>query len=153
MNTGVTTHMTSGKTTGMKIAMKIRPYDDADQAQVVALWQRWNAPLKDSARKQAVRPEWFLVGELDGQVIASVMFGYEGHRGWMNYLAVAPEHQTSGHAHALIAHGEALLLAAGCPKLSLQVRSSNARVIAFYESLGYRQDDVISLGKRLIPDQ
>jgi len=138
--------------------MNIRPYADADQAQVVALWQiceltrPWNDPVKDIARKQQVRPEWFLVGELDGQVIASVMFGYEGHRGWMNYLAVAPQYQSKGYAQALIETGEALLLAAGCPKISLQVRSSNAKVIAFYQSLGYAQDDAISLGKRLISD-
>jgi ribosomal protein S18 acetylase RimI-like enzyme len=138
--------------------MIIRPYADADQAQVVALWQiceltrPWNDPVKDIARKQQVRPEWFLVGELDGQVIASVMFGYEGHRGWMNYLAVAPQYQSKGYAQALIEKGEALLLAAGCPKISLQVRSSNAKVIAFYQSLGYAQDEAISLGKRLIPD-
>jgi len=138
--------------------MIIRPYADADQAQVVALWQiceltrPWNDPVKDIARKQQVRPEWFLVGELDGQVIASVMFGYEGHRGWMNYLAVAPQYQSKGYAQALIETGEALLLAAGCPKISLQVRSSNARVIAFYQSLGYAQDEAISLGKRLISD-
>jgi ribosomal protein S18 acetylase RimI-like enzyme len=138
--------------------MIIRPYADADQAQIVALWQiceltrPWNDPVKDIARKQQVRPEWFLVGELDGQVIASVMFGYEGHRGWMNYLAVAPQYQSKGYAQALIETGEALLLAAGCPKISLQVRSSNAKVIAFYQSLGYAQDEAISLGKRLIPD-
>ena len=138
--------------------MIIRPYADADQAQVVALWQiceltrPWNDPVKDILRKQQVRPEWFLVGELDGQVIASVMFGYEGHRGWMNYLAVAPQYQSKGYAQALIETGEALLLAAGCPKISLQVRSSNARVIACYQSLGYAQDEAISLGKRLIPD-
>jgi ribosomal protein S18 acetylase RimI-like enzyme len=138
--------------------MIIRPYADADQAQVVALWQTceltrpWNDPVKDIARKQQVRPEWFLVGELDGQVIASVMFGYEGHRGWMNYLAVGPQYQSKGYAHALIEKGESLLLAAGCPKISLQVRSSNAKVIAFYQSLGYAQDDAISLGKRLISD-
>jgi len=138
--------------------MIIRPYADADQAQIVALWQiceltrPWNDPVKDIARKQQVRPEWFLVGELDGQVIASVMFGYEGHRGWMNYLAVAPQYQSKGYAQALIETGEALLLAAGCPKISLQVRSSNAKVIAFYQSLGYAQDEAISLGKRLISD-
>ena len=138
--------------------MIIRPYADADQAQVVALWQiceltrPWNDPVKDIARKQQVRPEWFLVGELDGQVIASVMFGYEGHRGWMNYLAVAPQYQSKGYAQALIETGEALLLAAGCPKISLQVRRSNAKVIAFYQSLGYAQDEAISLGKRLILD-
>ena len=138
--------------------MKIRPYADADQAAVVALWQAceltrpWNDPVKDIARKQGIQPEWFLVGELDGAVIASVMFGYDGHRGWMNYLAVAPEHQGQGHAKALIAQGEALLLAAGCPKISLMVRRSNTQVLGFYQALGYAQDDVVSLGKRLIPD-
>ena len=93
-----------------------------------------------------------MVGELDGAVIASVMFGYDGHRGWMNYLAVAPEHQAQGYAKALIAQGEALLLAAGCPKISLMVRRSNTQVLGFYQALGYAQDDVVSLGKRLIPD-
>ena len=138
--------------------MRIRPYANADLAQVVALWQAcdltrpWNDPVKDIARKQGVRPEWFLVGELDGAVIASAMFGYDGHRGWINYLAVAPGHRARGHARALIAQGEALLLTAGCPKINLQVRSSNAQVIGFYQSLGYGQDDVLSLGKRLIPD-
>ena len=138
--------------------MKVRPYANADQAAVVALWQAceltrpWNDPVKDIARKLGVQPEWFLVGEIDGAVIASVMFGYDGHRGWMNYLAVAPEHQGQGHAKALIAQGEALLLAAGCPKLSLLVRRSNTQVLGFYQALGYAQDDVVSLGKRLIPD-
>ena len=138
--------------------MKIRTYADADQTAVVALWQAceltrpWNDPVKDIARKQGIQPEWFLVGELDGAVIASVMFGYDGHRGWMNYLAVAAEHQGQGHAKALIAQGEALLLAAGCPKISLMVRRSNTQVLGFYQALGYAQDDVVSLGKRLIPD-
>ena len=138
--------------------MKIRPFADTDQTAVVALWQAceltrpWNDPVKDIARKQGIQPDWFLVGELDGAVIASVMFGYDGHRGWMNYLAVAPEHQARGYAKALIAHGESLLLAAGCPKLSLMVRRSNAQVLGFYQALGYAQDDVVSLGKRLIPD-
>ena len=138
--------------------MNIRPYADADQTAVVALWQAceltrpWNDQVKDIARKQGIQPEWFLVGELDGAVIASVMFGYDGHRGWMNYLAVVPERQGQGHAKALIAQGEALLLAAGCPKISLMVRRSNTQVLGFYQALGYGQDDVVSLGKRLIPD-
>ena len=138
--------------------MKIRPFADPDQTAVVALWQAceltrpWNDPVKGIARKQGIQPEWFLVGELDGAVIASVMFGYDGHRGWMNYLAVVPERQGQGHAKALIAQGEALLLAAGCPKISLMVRRSNTQVLGFYQALGYGQDDVVSLGKRLIPD-
>lgn len=140
--------------------MKIRSfsYNDADQSQVTALWQAceltrpWNNPTRDIARKQSMQPAWFVVGEVDGQVMASAMFGYDGHRGWMYYLAVSPQHQRQGHARALVTYGEALLKAAGCPKLNLLVRSGNQQVLAFYQRLGYGQDDVVSLGKRLIPD-
>jgi ribosomal protein S18 acetylase RimI-like enzyme len=140
------------------MTMHIRPYQNSDEAAVVALWQAcdltrpWNDPYKDIARKLQVRPDLFLVGEVDGQLMATVMFGYEGHRGWVNYLAVAPEHQRQGHAKTLMQKGEALLLESGCPKLSLLVRASNASVVAFYQSLGYQEDVVVCLGKRLIPD-
>jgi ribosomal protein S18 acetylase RimI-like enzyme len=140
-------------------AMKIRPYLEADQAAVVALWQAceltrpWNDPYRDIARKLAVQREMFLVGEVDGGVIASVMAGYEGHRGWVNYLAVAPEARGHGYAAALMRHVEAQLLAVGCPKINLMVRSTNAPVLAFYRRLGYATDDVVALGKRLIADR
>ena len=139
--------------------MHIRAYQANDEAAVVELWRiceltrPWNDPHKDIARKLQVQPELFLVGQWQGQLIASAMFGYEGHRGWLNYLAVLPEHQRKGHAKALVARGEALLLALGCPKINLQVRSSNDQVLAFYQSLGYSDDQVVSLGKRLIPDR
>jgi len=81
------------------------------------------------------------------------MFGYEGHRGWVNYLAVSPSHQRKGYATELMRHGEQLLRAVGCPKLNLQVRITNVGTVAFYESLGYKNDEVISLGKRLIADE
>jgi ribosomal protein S18 acetylase RimI-like enzyme len=138
--------------------MHIRPYQANDEAAVVALWQAcdltrpWNDPHKDIARKMQVHPELFLVGEVQGHLMASAMFGYEGHRGWVNYLAVSPGHQKQGHAKALMQQGEALLLARGCPKINLQVRASNAAVLAFYQSLGYQDDQVVSMGKRLIPD-
>ena len=139
-------------------ALLIRPYEAADEAQVVALWQEcgltrpWNDPAKDIARKLAVQREWFLVGVVDDAVVATAMAGYDGHRGWLNYLAVAPAHRGLGHAAALLRHVEALLLDAGCPKLNLQVRGSNAEAVAFYRHLGYAQDDALSFGKRLIPD-
>ena len=139
--------------------MHIRTYQANDEAAVVALWQAcdltrpWNDPHKDIARKMQVHPELFLVGEVQGRLMASAMFGYEGHRGWVNYLAVAPDHQGRGHARAMMQHGEALLLARGCPKINLQVRASNAQVLAFYQSLGFCDDQVVSMGKRLIPDQ
>jgi ribosomal protein S18 acetylase RimI-like enzyme len=138
--------------------MQIRAYQKPDEAAVVALWQAcdltrpWNDPYKDIARKLQVRPDLFLVGEVQGQVMATAMFGYEGHRGWVNYLAVAPQHQRQGHAKALMQRGEALLLASGCPKLNLQVRAGNTSVVSFYQALGYQEDVVVCLGKRLIPD-
>jgi ribosomal protein S18 acetylase RimI-like enzyme len=139
--------------------MKIRAFEAADEAPVIALWQAcgltraWNDPHKDIARKLTQQPELFLVAELNGSVVGSAMFGYEGHRGWVNYLAVLPQHQRHGLARVLMARGEAMLTAAGCPKLNLQIRSSNAGVIAFYKHIGYGQDDVVSMGKRLIADE
>ena len=138
--------------------MQIRSYQTPDEAAVVALWQAcgltrpWNDPYKDIARKLQVQPELFLVGELDGQLIASAMAGYDGHRGWVNYLAVAPEQQRRGYAAQLMRRIEGMLLERGCPKLNMQVRTSNSAVLAFYRRLGYAQDEAVSLGKRLIPD-
>lgn len=138
--------------------LHIRPYQTADEDAVIALWQACglvvpqNNPKRDIARKLRVNPEWFLVGELDGKIIAACMAGYEGHRGWINYLAVHPDHQRQGHARELMKHAEKSLRAAGCPKINLQVRSTNAAVIAFYESIGFAVDGVVSLGKRLEHD-
>ena len=140
------------------MSMHIRAYQNPDEAAVVALWEYcdltrpWNDPYKDIARKLQVRPDLFLVGEVHGLVMATAMFGYEGHRGWVNYLAVAPEHQRQGHAKSLMQHGELLLLASGCPKMSLLVRAGNTSVVSFYQALGYQEDVVVCLGKRLIPD-
>ena len=138
--------------------MKIRQFSLDDETAVVGLWQRcdltraWNDPHKDILRKLTVQPELFLVGELEDTLIASVMAGYDGHRGSVNYLAVAPEHRKAGHARMLMRHVEACLEAMGCPKLNMQVRTSNAAVLDFYRRIGYGVDDAVSLGKRLIPD-
>ena len=138
--------------------MEIRPFAISDEDGVIRLWGRcgliraWNDPSKDIRRKLAVGGELFLVGELDGEIIACVMAGYDGHRGWLNYLAVAPEHQGRGYARAVVEEAERLLREAGCPKINLQVRSSNHSVIEFYRRLGYAVDDVVSLGKRLERD-
>lgn len=138
--------------------MQIRPFERADEPAVVALWEEcrltrpWNDPHIDIARKLAMQPELFLVGVVNEAVIATVMAGYEGHRGWVNYLAVAPAFRGRGFARALMQHVEELLLRRGCPKVSLLVRASNPQVIDFYRHLGYSQDEVVSLGKRLIAD-
>jgi ribosomal protein S18 acetylase RimI-like enzyme len=138
--------------------MHIRPFHIADAPPVVALWEEcgltrpWNDPHKDIARKLAVQPELFLVGVIDSAVMATVMAGYEGHRGWVNYLAVAPAFRRRGLARALMQHVEDLLIRRGCPKLSLLVRTSNPEVVDFYRQLGYTQDAAVALGKRLITD-
>jgi ribosomal protein S18 acetylase RimI-like enzyme len=138
--------------------MHIRTFHPDDEVAVVALWRRcdlvraWNDPAKDLRRKLKVRPDLFLVGLVGEEIVASVMAGYEGHRGWLNYLAVAPEHQRRGYARAIVEEAERLLREAGCPKINLQVRTSNRGVIEFYRKVGYSVDDVVSLGKRLEHD-
>ena len=139
--------------------MQIRPFQAADEAQVVGLWQAcgltrpWNDPRKDIARKLLVQPELWVVGWQGDKLVASAMAGFDGHRGWVNYLAVAPQKQGQGLGRQLMQYVEQALQAQGCPKLNLQVRTSNAAVIAFYQHLGYALDDTVSLGKRLISDQ
>lgn len=138
--------------------MLIRAFQPEDGDAVVALWERcgltrpWNDPRKDIARKLAVQAELFLVGILEGGLVASIMAGYEGHRGWVNYLAVAPGHRRKGLARRLMEEVERRLLERGCPKLNVQVRSSSAEAMAFYRRLGYVADEAVALGKRLIPD-
>jgi ribosomal protein S18 acetylase RimI-like enzyme len=140
-------------------ALVIRPFRQDDAQDVIALWQRcgltrpWNDPKKDIARKLQVQPQLFVVGIEDGAVVASVMAGYDGHRGWINYLAVDAPFRGRGYARALMTYVENALRAIGCPKLNMQVRASNAEVLAFYYHLGYVQDEALSLGKRLISDE
>ncbi|MCU1423991.1 MAG: family acetyltransferase [Microbacteriaceae bacterium] len=138
--------------------MQLRPFKPRDEPAVIDLWnvckltRPWNDPVKDIARKLTVQPELFLVGEIDDELVATAMFGFDGTRGWVHYLAVAPSHQGERLGRALMAEGERLLTNLGCPKLSLQVRTDNERVLGFYRALGYLPDDTVSLGKRLIAD-
>jgi ribosomal protein S18 acetylase RimI-like enzyme len=140
------------------MTIEIRPYEPCDEIQVVQLWTDcglvvpWNNPNTDIRRKLDVQPEMFLVGRLAGQIIATVMAGYDGHRGWINYLAVHPDHQRAGIGRRMMDEAEIRLRAAGCPKINLQVRGTNTKVIEFYGKIGYQVDDVVSFGKRLEPD-
>lgn len=137
----------------------IRPFREADRAAVIDLWVRchlvvpWNDPDLDISRKLRVRPEWFLVGDSVGRVIATLMVGYEGHRGWLNYLAVDPDFRRQGIGRLLVLRAEAILREAGCPKICLQVRTANDAALEFYRALDFSRDDVIGLGKRLVDDQ
>ncbi|PXA03337.1 GNAT family acetyltransferase [Coraliomargarita sinensis] len=139
--------------------MKIRPYEDSDEQAIVQLWfdcglvAPQNNPICDIQRKLKVNPEWFLVGLKEEEIVASCMVGYEGHRGWINYLAVKPCEQRKGYAKRIMEEAERLLREAGCPKINLQVRSTNLEVIKFYESIGFSDDSVTSLGKRLEADE
>lgn len=139
--------------------MHIRSFEPADADAVIALWERcgltrpWNDPRKDIARKLRVQPELLLIGEDGGRVIASVMAGYDGHRGWLNYLAVEPDVRRRGCGRAIVLAAQARLLEFGCPKINLQIRSTNAEVVAFYRALGFVEDDVLSMGKRLEHDE
>lgn len=138
--------------------MQIRPFEATDTEDVVALWEEcglvrsWNDPRKDIERKLKVQPELFLVASDAGRVVASVMAGYDGHRGWVYYLAVSPSHRKLSLGRQLMHAVEHLLADMGCPKLNLMVRTSNAEVLEFYRSLDYQQDDVATLSKRLIAD-
>ncbi len=145
--------------TAERTALRIRPFEHRPQEPVVALWtscgltRPWNDTHRDIARKMATQPELFLVGVIDDQLVATAMVGYEGHRGWVYYLAVSNDHRREGFGRAMMNEAERLLIERGCPKINLQLRSSNANAIGFYSTLGYVQDDVVSLGKRLIEDR
>jgi ribosomal protein S18 acetylase RimI-like enzyme len=133
----------------------IRSYQSEDEQEVIALWFACNLvvpvnnPQRDIARKLKVNPELFLVATLGGKVVGTCMAGYEGHRGWINYLAVSPDYRRQGIAARLMAAAEEKLKAFGCPKINLQVRKTNTQVIQFYERLGYKVDDVVGMGKRI----
>lgn len=136
----------------------IRSFTHTDTDAVVSLWQQtgltraWNNPYRDIERKLTEDPELFLVMEEKSKLIGTAMFGYDGHRGWLYYLAIDPACQHRGHARKLIAKGEEALRKRGCPKLELMVRDGNAAVIGLYEDLGYERQPVVTLGKRLIED-
>jgi GNAT superfamily N-acetyltransferase len=138
--------------------LNIRTFQPKDEPAVVDLWRRCdllrpqNDPHRDIARKMRIRPDLFFVGESEGRLVATVMAGYEGHRGSVNYLAVCPTVQRRGFGCEMMAHVERRLRLEGCPKINLNVRTSNVAVSGFYLALGYLRDDVVSLGKRLIHD-
>jgi len=135
--------------------LNIRTFQAGDEKQVISLWKEcdlivpWNDPARDIERKLQVDPDLFLVGVERGHIIATVMGGYEGHRGWINYLAVHPDRRGKGFAKAIMGEVEQRIKAKGCPKICLQVRKTNHAVIAFYKSIGYTDDQVIGLGKWL----
>ena len=138
--------------------MKISEFTGDQTDQVIALWEKcgltrsWNKPEKDIARKNSDQNGKFLIGQIDGVLMASIMIGYDGHRGSINFLAVDPVYARTGYGKVLMAEAELFLLSVGCPKINFCVRTDNAKVIKFYQQLGYAIEPVHLLGKRLIKD-
>ena len=130
----------------------------SDEQRVISLWHEcglvvpWNNPAKDIERKLKVCADLFLIGEIDGNLVATVMGGYDGHRGWINYLAVHPDYRRRGYGRQIMEAVEQRIDQKGCPKINLQVRAGNDEAVTFYQRLGYSDDNVIGLGKRLIDD-
>jgi ribosomal protein S18 acetylase RimI-like enzyme len=140
------------------MTVEIRAFELADTDAVVELWQTtgltrpWNNPHQDINRKLAVQPELFLVAVDERQIVGSVMAGYDGHRGWLYYLASSPARRGQGIARRLVEEAEDLLIGLGCPKVQLMVRAENGVAQGFYDSLGYESFEVWTTGKRLIAD-
>jgi ribosomal protein S18 acetylase RimI-like enzyme len=138
------------------VGIAIRAVRTADHDGVVDLWDRcglsrpWIDARTELELKVATDPEGLLVAETPrGELAGTVMAGFDGHRGWVNYLAVEPGLRRQGIAAALMGAAEARLASLGAPKVNLQVRTTNDDVLGFYAALGYVDDDVVSLGKRL----
>ena len=137
----------------------IRPYSETDLNSIVSLWEicelsrPWNNPIKDIERKLTVQRELFLILEKNGEILGSVMGGYDGHRGSVNYLGIHPDHKNEGLGKLLMNRIEEELIKMGCPKINLMVRNSNLDVHEFYRVIGYEEQEVVVFGKRLIPDE
>ena len=170
--------MTHTRHAGGTRTIRLRAFRESDTEAAVELWEAcgltrpWNDPRADIARSLSAQPELFLVAECepaatagpgsgssagagicDGTtLVGTVMAGFDGHRGWMYYLATAQALRGSGIGRALVAEVERRLEALGCPKAQLMVRSENSAAVGFYTALGYEANDVIVLGKRLIND-
>jgi ribosomal protein S18 acetylase RimI-like enzyme len=139
----------------IEMKFEIVRYDSKHQEAVIDLWKEcclivpWNDPEEDIQKKIDFQPDLFFVALLDGAIIGSVMAGYEGHRGWLNYLAVLPRYQKRGYGKRLVEKAIDKLAEMGCLKVNLQVRRTNASAVEFYKHLGFKIDEVASLGKRL----
>jgi ribosomal protein S18 acetylase RimI-like enzyme len=137
-------------------SFSIRPFHPADRESLQQFWHRafpddppWNDPALIIQNKLTVQPELLLVGELDEIIIGTVIAGFDGMRGWIHHLAVAPAYRRRGFATRLLHAAEAGLRRLGCPKINLQIRANNPQVIAFYKHAGYEIEDRISMGRLL----
>jgi ribosomal protein S18 acetylase RimI-like enzyme len=137
------------------MTFRIIQYNLQYQKALVDLWKKCglvvplNDPVEDIKKKLEYQPQLLLIAVLDGRLIGSVMIGYDGHRGWLNYLAVSPEYQMRGYGRKLVQKAIDKLKEFGCLKVNVQVRINNLSAAGFYRHLGFKDDEVISLGLRL----
>ena len=133
----------------------IRTYEQKDEIEVIKLWEICNLivpqndPKLDINSKVSFQPDLFSVGLFQKKLIATIMVGYDGHRGWINYLVVHPDYQRRGFGRQLMNYATITLSNRGCQKINVQVRESNRSVIQFYKNLGFTDDKVVSYGKRI----
>ena len=136
----------------------IRQFAPNDANRVIFIWEQcylarnWNNLNFDTQCKLNFQNELFFFGLLNNTIIATAMFGYDGHKGWLNYFAVLPNFQKRGFGNQLMTFGEMALIEKGCLKINPQIRAGNKELINFYKAVGYSKDEVIGFGKRLIED-
>lgn len=140
-------------------ALKIRQFEVRDEQEVSRLWREAfpndpprNEPALVIRRKLKTQRKLFLVGELDGVVVATLIGGYDGFRCWVYHVAVAASHRRKGYGRQMMREAERMLKRMGCPKLNIQIRAHNREVVEFYKRMGYSVDDMISMGKLLVPE-
>jgi ribosomal protein S18 acetylase RimI-like enzyme len=136
-------------------ALTIQAIEDDDVTEVIALWQRcgspraWNDPARDIALARKETNATVLLGRNNGALVASVLVGHDGHRGWVYYVTVDPECRYAGFGRAIMNAAEEWLRARGIAKLQLMVRKENTKVHAFYQSIGYYNQETVTFAKWL----
>tara|TARA_B100000029_G_scaffold511560_1_gene605947 strand:- start:1216 stop:1644 length:429 start_codon:yes stop_codon:yes gene_type:complete len=135
-----------------------RKFKKTDTYAVIKLWKTcklvvpWNDPVKDIKRKMSIKDNLFIIGEINNKIVATAMAGYDGHRGYIYYLAVLPDLQKKGIGSSILSIIEKKLYKIICPKINLFVRNTNIKVKAFYKTNYYEKQDAQIYGKRLIRD-
>lgn len=135
------------------MSITIRPFEPQDRQAIISLWAEafpddppWNAPAAMLRAKEDFQPGGLLVGVNETAVVAVVMAGYDGHRGWINALAVAAPCRGRGYGKAMLQAAVALLEGQGAVKVNLQIRGDNTRLEGFYQSCGFTTENRISMG-------
>ena len=140
------------------MGVTIRPAEIIDRDATIALWQAagltrpWNDSNSDFDLALANATSTILLARESADLVGSVMVGFDGHRGWVYYLASDPKQRGKGIGRALMAAAEAWLRKRECPKIQLMVRNDNSAAKGFYAAIGYAEQDVVTIGRRLDSD-